>query len=182
MDTEKKLKSLLQDIDKAQQNGDSAKTALMRIQDLAKSYEGYTSGAQDEEFFVVMHSESRDLMSDFNLQGRVFSDLANDIQKLQAFVEQKKQENDGNLRIEDVEDVNQQIARIDVKVGKARKQREDLEGHAFGNKNRLGFEHDVEMKLNRRKQESEELDRIIHDINADNQNMRDKIQSEIDSC
>lgn len=70
MDTEKKLKGLLNDIDKAQQNSESTMEALVRIQELSKSYDGYTSGAQDEEFFVVMHSDSRDLLSDFNLSNK----------------------------------------------------------------------------------------------------------------
>lgn len=42
--------------------------------------------------------------------------------------------------------------------------------------------HDVEMKLNRRKQEVEELDKIIADINTDNQSISERILAEIESC
>ena len=62
----------------------------MRIQEISKSYDGNTSGAEDEEFFVVMHSESRDQLSEFNLQTKTFNDLEQEANKLIKHVEQKK--------------------------------------------------------------------------------------------
>ena len=50
MDTEKKLKELRDAIDEALAN-EFSKDAIVRILELSKSYDGYTSGNEDEEFF-----------------------------------------------------------------------------------------------------------------------------------
>lgn len=51
----------------------------------------------------------------------------------------------------------------------------------MGNKEKLG-QHDVDQKLSRRHNEIEELEKIIADINNDNNGIRDKIINEINAC
>jgi hypothetical protein len=51
MDTEKKLKDLLCDIEKEMATMDGSKQNISKVVDIAKNYEGYTSGNEDEEFF-----------------------------------------------------------------------------------------------------------------------------------
>ncbi|CDW90226.1 UNKNOWN [Stylonychia lemnae] len=181
MDTEKRLKSLLKQVSHAQDNCDQSKEALMKIQEISKSYDGYTSGAEDEEFFVVLHSESRDQLSEFNLQTKTFQDLASEVNKLIRSVEQRKLECGGNLQNSDVEEINEKIARIEAKINKLIKERQEIEENAFDNRDKLAW-HDVDQKLSRRKQEAEELSRIINEINTDNQDLRNKIIDEINSC
>lgn len=67
MDTEKKLKGLLQDLERSQANDEIVREALLRVKDISQAYTegGYTSGHEDEEFCTVMYSESRDLLADF---------------------------------------------------------------------------------------------------------------------
>lgn len=51
MDTEKKLKDLLLDIENEIINMDKSKKKISKVVEIAKSYAGYTSGNEDEEFF-----------------------------------------------------------------------------------------------------------------------------------
>ncbi len=52
-----------------------------------------------------------------------------------------------------------------------KKTREECDSSSLSNRQRMS-EHEVENKLKRRKQEVEELDKIINDIKFDNENMR----------
>jgi len=172
MDTEKKLKQLLSDLEGAGANEEAVWLALKKVRDVSGAYvEGYTSGAEDEEFCTVANSEAKDLMADFDAQGKGLKDLEREIQALLAKVEEKKQGAGGNLKAEDVEDLNEQIGRLEARLGKARRSREEISQAAFSNKDKLA-QHDVDQKLGRRMQEIEELDKIVADINVDNANMR----------
>lgn len=51
----------------------------------------------------------------------------------------------------------------------------------MSNKERLAS-HEARQKLNRREQEMAELEKIVADINNDNMNMQNKIQTEIEAC
>jgi predicted nucleic acid-binding Zn-ribbon protein len=77
MDTEKKLKQLLTDLEGANANEEAVWLALKKVRDISGGYidGGYTSGAEDEEFCTVINSESKDLMADFDNQGRNLKDL-----------------------------------------------------------------------------------------------------------
>jgi len=51
MDTESKLKDLLQSIQVESENLEAARAKIAKVVDLSKSHDGYTSGPEDEEFY-----------------------------------------------------------------------------------------------------------------------------------
>jgi chromosome segregation ATPase len=54
-----------------------------------------------------------------------------------------KHQSGGNLKSEDVEDLNEQIGRLDGRLGKLRKSHEEVEIAALGNKDKMGM-HDAD--------------------------------------
>lgn len=83
-----------------------------------------------------------------------------------------------SLKGDDIDKINELLGRIDAKVVKTLTLRTDCDTTAIGNKDKLS-QHDLDSKLARRKQEVEELDKIINDIGLDNNSIREKITAEI---
>ena len=54
-----------------------------------------------------MFSESRDLLADFGNQAKTFADLIIEVQNIMQAVDSKKDQSGGNLKSEDVEDLNE---------------------------------------------------------------------------
>jgi hypothetical protein len=61
-------------------------------------------------------------------------------------------------------------------------ERADIERHVRTTKVRMGSGHNLEGKLHRRLKETEQLSKIIEEINVDNENIRSKIDIEKVSC
>ena len=89
-------------------------------------------------------------------------------------VADKKAKQKGQLSSEDVEDMAEEIGRLEGRFMRAKKQTEDLYSLVYSSKEKLS-QHDIEGKLERRRQELEELEKILSDITFDNKNIRDKI-------
>ena len=85
------------------------------------------------------------------------------------------------MKSEDIGKINEILGRIDAKVSKTISSRTECDTTAIGNRDRLS-QHDLENKLQRRKQEAEELDKILNDITFDNNSIREKISNEVASC
>lgn len=101
--------------------------------------------------------------------------------KILESVDSKKDQSGGNLKSDDVEDLNEQIGRLEARLAKAKRARDEVEAAAMSNKERMAS-HEARQKLNRREQEMAELEKIVADINNDNMNMQNKIQTEIEAC
>ena len=66
MDTEKKLTQIVTEIKRAQASEELVRDAISRVLKISGDYDGYTSGHEDEEFFAVLHMDSRDLLDELN--------------------------------------------------------------------------------------------------------------------
>ena len=64
-------------------------------------------------------------------------------------VDSKKDQSGGNLKSEDVEDLNEQIGRLEARLNKAKRSRDEVEAAALSNKERMAL-HDADKKLLRR--------------------------------
>lgn len=62
-----------------------------------------------------------------------------------------------------------------------KKQAEEHSVSAYQNKERLS-QHDIENKIGRRRQELEELEKILHDIAYDNKSIKESLAAEVKKC
>ncbi len=64
-------------------------------------------------------------------------------------VDQKKDVSGGNLKSDDVEDLNEQIGRLEARLSKVQRARGEVEAAVMSNKERLAA-HEARQKLHRR--------------------------------
>ena len=56
--------------------------AISRVLKISREYDGYTSGNEDEEFFAVLHMDSKDLLDELNTSQKTLSNLLIELDKV----------------------------------------------------------------------------------------------------
>jgi len=83
----------------------------------------------------------------------------------------------GNLSEIEMETLNDAIIKVEGRFFKSRKQGQEMMSLALGGQKKLS-QHDLEKKIERRRKEIGEVEKILTDIGFDNQNVRTSMQEE----
>lgn len=106
MDVEQKLKMLLLEIEKEKLSLENSKLNINRVIEVAKYFDGYTSGQEDEEFFYVVGVDGQELNQHLQGTNKSYGDLIIELNKMITTIEDKKSKSGGNLGNDDIEDLN----------------------------------------------------------------------------
>ncbi|CDW71764.1 UNKNOWN [Stylonychia lemnae] len=161
MDVDKKLKRLLDLLVDAQKVKDTM-DAIKRVIDLTDSYNGYTSDDDDEGFFNKMNDNSKNLRDDLQKELARFEELEKDIRQIIEELVFAKEKNDGNIDQETQDRINNTIDKVKGVYRVANDNKESIDKNAVNNKDKMSS-HTLEQKVQRRKNELEDIDRICNE-------------------
>lgn len=180
MDIDKKLKRLLDLLVKAQ-TAKGTLEAIQRVIDLTDSYSGYTSDEEDTGFFTHMNTGSKDLKEQFQKEMANLQGLENEIRQVIEELEFVKQNNNGAVDQATQDKINATVDKIKGQFRKGTQSKDEIDVTAQNNKGKMS-DHTLEEKIQRRRQELEQIDEVLNSNLEAVNILKDKIQDEVALC
>lgn len=179
MDTDKKLKSLIEGMRVHENQLGDIKLMIERTAEVTEQYDGFHSGNDDEEFFEGVCIGCEENIQDIGTATNNSKEVAQQVLGLYKQIESRKSSSrDKQLGSEEIDEINEQMMRLESRYLRNKKYVEDVREKVHGTIGRLVHtdQHSVEGKLKRRQQELSELDKYIDNIYKENAEIRDRLQ------